>query len=404
MEIRRLGLYLHIPFCVRKCGYCDFLSAPADRETKSRYVQALCRQTALYGKRLRDAGGNRFAYAVDTVFLGGGTPSLLSAESVQQILDCVRENFIVSPDAEITLECNPKTAGREKLAGFCAAGVNRLSIGLQSADNGQLACLGRIHSWEDFLELWKASQEAGFVSRNVDLMSALPGQTVASLADTLKKVIALEPEHISAYSLIVEEGTPFYALYADGRGLPSEEEAVAMDTLIHRVMERAGYERYEISNYARPGYACRHNLKYWSQEEYLGLGTGAVSCMKKDCGLYRPADGRDGSCVRSRCISDTKEYIRRCEEETEKDLFEETEFLTRRDEMEEFLFLGLRKAEGFSVSEFETRFGIPFGQVGGKTADRYLDQGLLRWEYDRVFLTEEGMEVSNRIMADFLLD
>lgn len=280
------------------------------------------------------------------------------------------------------------------------------------------------------METWNAARNAGFSNCNLDLMCALPGQTVTSLADTLRKVLELEPEHISVYSLIVEVGTPFYERYAGGEGLPGEEEAAAMDLLVHRVMEKAGYTRYEISNYAKPGFACHHNLKYWSGGEYLGLGTGAASFLSRDCGLFaeyskalEPGQGLSapGPHIRSRCQSDTKEYIRLCtgqNESAEKSvgafrepdgrrlarLLEETEPLSLKDEIEEYAFLGLRKSRGISTAEFERRFKIPFARLYGETADRYLEMGLLRWEYDRIFLTEQGLEVSNQIMADFLLE
>lgn len=406
MEIRSLGLYLHIPFCVKKCRYCDFLSAPADEETRERYVQALCRRIEDAGKR---AAANRdtFLYLADTVFLGGGTPSVLTAGQLRRILDTVRACFPVAGDAEITMECNPGTVNLEKLRSIRGAGINRLSIGLQTADNGQLSVLGRIHTREEFQSTYLAARAAGFTNVNVDIISALPGQTVESLAATLSFVLSLspEPEHISAYSLIVEEGTPFYLEYGDGKGLPDEEETEAMDRLIWRVMEKAGYRRYEISNYARPGFECRHNLKYWSGEEYLGLGLGAASYLRSDCGLF-PKESLANRhkeafrYVRSRETPRLECFI----SGTEAAQWEELLPVSVREEMEEYVFLGLRKREGISVSAFESRFGSSFAGIYGSVTDRYLEMGLMRWEYDRVFLTEDGMEVSNRIMADYLLD
>lgn len=406
MEMRSLGLYLHIPFCVKKCRYCDFLSAPANPETRERYVQALCRQIGEAGRSLA-ADRERFLYLVDTVFLGGGTPSVLTAGQLCRILDAVRASFPLAGDAEITMECNPGTVNAETLQKLCAAGMNRLSIGLQSADNRQLSLLGRIHTREEFHNTYQAAREAGFSNINVDIISALPGQTVESLASTLSYVLSLspEPEHISAYSLIVEEGTPFYETYRDGKGLPDEEETAAMDRLIWRVMEKAGYRRYEISNYARMGFACRHNLKYWSGEEYLGLGLGASSYLRRDCGLYpggslTEKDGKAVRYVRSRCTSQLAGFL----SEAGTMQWEELQPVSVKEEMEEYVFLGLRKQEGISVSLFEARFGRSFAGVYGAVTDRYLELGLMRWEYDRIFLTEDGMEVSNRIMADYLLD
>lgn len=403
MEIRNLGLYIHIPFCVRKCRYCDFLSAAAHVETQKAYVDALCRQIVCYGEQMKmRAEELHILRVVDTVFFGGGTPSLLKPEWMRQIMETVRASFPVRPDAEISMECNPATADFRTLSAYREAGINRLSIGLQSADNEELKLLGRIHTFEEFLATYQEARAAGFDNINIDVISALPGQTVEGLAQTLAKVLALEPEHLSVYSLIIEEGTPFYELYQDGEGLPDEDYVAAMDELIWRVMARAGYERYEISNYAKPGYACRHNLKYWSGEEYLGFGIGAASYMKRDCGLF---DGEDGF-VRCKCITDRDEYIRCCGSLSGaiEELMEEITCLSRQDEIEEYTFLGLRKSEGISVSEFEARFKQSFAGLYGEVADRYLGLGLMRWEYDRVQLTEEGMEVSNQIMADFLLE
>ncbi len=403
MQIRNLGLYLHIPFCVRKCRYCDFLSSPASEASQKAYVDALCRQIICYGERMKQqAAESGVLYAADTVFFGGGTPSLLKTEWMEQIMETLKRAFPISPSAEISMECNPATADLSQLKAYRELGINRLSIGLQSADNEELKLLGRLHTFEEFAETYQAARKAGFDNINIDVISALPGQTVRTLAATLTKVLALEPEHVSVYSLIIEEGTPFFELYQDGNGLPDEDMTAAMDELIWRVMQRAGYERYEISNYAKPGFACRHNLKYWSAGEYLGFGIGAASYMKRDCGLF---DGENGS-VRCKCVSDRETFVRICEDLPGKsgELMEELTCLSRQDEIEEYMFLGLRKSEGISVSEFEMRFGQSFAALYGSIADRYLELGLMRWEYDRVWLTEEGMEVSNQIMSEFLLD
>ncbi len=405
MQIRSLGLYLHIPFCVRKCRYCDFLSAPASEAAQKAYVEALCRQIHCYGEQMkRQAAKSGELYVADTVFFGGGTPSLLKPEWMGQIMEALRQAFPISPAAEISMECNPATADFLQLKAYRELGINRLSIGLQSANNEELKLLGRIHTFEAFAVTYQAAREAGFDNINIDIISALPGQTVQSLAKTLTSVLALEPEHISAYSLIIEEGTPFFDLYQNGEGLPDEDMTIAMDELIWRVMQRAGYERYEISNYAKPGFACRHNLKYWSAEEYLGFGIGAASYMKRDCGLF---DGEEGF-VRCKWISDRETFIHLCtllSGETEKlpnELMDELTYLDKQDEIEEYMFLGFRKSEGISVSEFEARFGRSFAGLYGSIADRYLELGLMRWEYDRVWLTEAGMEVSNQIMSEFL--
>ena len=279
MKKRDLELYLHIPFCVKKCNYCDFFSAAGSREEQEAYVQAMIQEIRGYKDSLH-------SYEVKTVFLGGGTPSLLSERQAEELFQSLYDSFTIQKDAEITMEVNPGTVNLEKLKQYKAVGVNRLSLGLQSARNEELQRLGRIHTYEDFLATWNFTEKAGFENRNIDLMSALPGQTMESWEDTLEKVIALEPEHISAYSLILEEGTRFYHWYQEGKfdsgewKLPSEEEEYRMGEWTIERLAKAGMERYEISNYARTGQECRHNLGYWDRVEYLGIGAGASSLLR----------------------------------------------------------------------------------------------------------------------------
>ena len=279
MKKRNLELYLHIPFCVRKCNYCDFFSASGTQEEQADYVSAILQEIQSYHELSKE-------YEVQTIFLGGGTPSLLTPEQIEQIFAAIYHTFSVNENAEITMEMNPGTVDIEKLHAMKSAGVNRLSIGLQSAQDEELKMLGRIHTYEEFLETWKLTEKAGFENRNIDLMSALPGQTIESYEETLSKVLALGPEHISAYSLILEEGTVFYDWYEKGkldRGawkLPSEEEEYAMGELTIQRLAEAGMHRYEISNYAKPGKECRHNLGYWDRTEYLGIGAGSSSLIK----------------------------------------------------------------------------------------------------------------------------
>ncbi|MCD8326259.1 MAG: radical SAM family heme chaperone HemW [Lachnospiraceae bacterium] len=262
-----LSLYVHIPFCVKKCLYCDFLSAPASAETQEKYLTKLCEEVRRKAQRFQK-------YQVRTIFFGGGTPTAVRPESLCRVLETICGNFAVASDAEISLECNPGTASLQTLREYRRAGFNRLSIGLQSADDGLLKTLGRIHTCEQFLRTFAWAREAGFENINVDLMSSLPGQTYAQYEDTLYKVLELKPEHISAYSLIVEEGTPFAAMELD---LPSEELDRLMYQRTEEILNDFGYERYEISNYALPGKECRHNLVYWQRGAYLGLGLGAAS-------------------------------------------------------------------------------------------------------------------------------
>lgn len=374
---KELEIYLHIPFCVRKCEYCDFLSFAAE---KSRYRD--------YGKALEAEAENCLlpsgSYEVSTVFFGGGTPSLFPGEEIGRILETLRRRFDFRPEAEISLEANPGTVTGDKLGLYRQAGINRISFGCQSTENEELRRLGRIHSYEDFLESWQLAGEAGFTNRNIDLMSGLPGQTLASWERSLRQVAALEPEHISAYSLIVEEGTPFYEKQG-ALNLPGEEEERQMYEITHEILEQYGFCQYEISNYARPGYACRHNLGYWRGKEYLGLGLGASSLLghsryqnTRDFRLYLEKSADTGA-------------IRR-----------ETETLELRDRQAEYMILGLRLTQGVSREEFRRRFGQDLDQVYGPVVDRYVKMGLLEEREGWIRLTRRGISLSNTVMADFL--
>ena len=384
MKKRNLELYLHIPFCVRKCNYCDFFSASGTEEEQAAYVSAMVQEIQSY----QELSGE---YEVQTIFLGGGTPSLLTPEQIEQIFNAIYHTFSVNENAEITMEMNPGTVDIEKLRAMKAAGVNRLSIGLQSAQNEELKMLGRIHTFEEFLETWKLVEQAGFKNRNIDLMSALPGQTIESYEDTLSKVLALEPEHISAYSLILEEGTVFYDWYEKGkldRGawkLPSEEEEYAMGELTILRLAEAGTHRYEISNYAKPGKECRHNLGYWDRVEYLGIGAGSSSLIKGE---------------RFDHIRDRKAYIEKIR--NGESILIDREILSVESQMEEFMYLGLRKIEGVSRTDFQNYFGKNVDDVYGKILDKLEEEQLLEFSGDRIRLTHRGMDVSNCVLAEFL--
>ena len=269
---KRGGIYIHIPFCVRKCAYCDFLSAPADEKTQAGYVKAL--QTEIY-QTAKLFSEN--PYTVDTVFFGGGTPSILVPKHIKALMDTLRECFALPEAAEITIECNPGTLDEEKAAVYRQAGINRISFGLQSANNRELKMLGRIHTMEEFVKSYETARAAGFDNINIDLMSALPGQTFESFLHTLDTVLALKPEHISMYSLILEEGTALYEHLDRYPALPDEDtERQMYDTACLRLADN-GYHQYEISNFAKEGKACRHNLSYWERKNYLGFGIGAAS-------------------------------------------------------------------------------------------------------------------------------
>lgn len=383
---KELELYIHIPFCVRKCAYCDFLSGPADSETIDRYVGALMKEIRAC-RRLGEA------YRVVTVFLGGGTPSVLSGRQMEALFRTLREVFEIDEQAEITVEANPGTVTREKLDAYRRAGINRLSFGLQSVNNEELKLLGRIHTFEEFLDSYRMAKECGFDNINVDLISAIPKQTLASWERTLKTVIALKPEHISAYSLIVEDGTPFAALYGEGapgkHDLPDEEEERLIYKMTKRWLGEAGYHRYEISNYAREGRECKHNLGYWERKNYLGIGLGASSLMEnvRFCNT--------GSLETYIACSGNPEQIRT-----------ETEQLDAQEQREEFIFLGLRKMEGISERVFYECFGRTLNDCYGDNMDRLMREGLLerymRGSTAYVRLTERGIDISNYVFAELL--
>ena len=403
MNKRELELYIHIPFCARKCAYCDFLSFAAPERVYRDYMDKLMEEICGQGPNFQE-------YRVSTIFVGGGTPSLLPADLIMELFATLHENFDISLDAEITMEANPGTLTMEKLEVYRQSGVNRLSIGLQSADDKELKYLGRIHSYDSFLKSYQRARQAGFQNINIDLMSALPGQDVHSWKNTLKKVMMLRPEHISAYSLIIEEGTLFYERFGEPQGscacgaqtaaevaaraavmtlpdLPDEDTDREMYHLTREMMAAHGYERYEISNYAKKGYECRHNTGYWTGVEYLGLGLGASSYTYG----YRYHN-----------TEDLQEYL-------SLNLYEggaaarDIEELTLEDKMEEFMFVGLRMMKGVSGSEFLDRFGQNMWNVYGDALKKLEKQGLIEVEAPMVRLTELGIDVSNVVFYYLLL-
>ena len=408
-----ISLYIHIPFCKKKCLYCDFLSAPACAQERESYVKALLREISAMAELC--AG-----YRVISVFFGGGTPSLLSSSQMERIMSAIRKGYCLSKNAEITVECNPATAGIKKLESYLECGINRLSIGLQSSKEEELKALGRIHTYEQFVDTYFAAREAGFENINVDIMSALPGQTHRSYMDTVRTVIGLMPEHISAYSLIIEEGTPFFERYAkeqetvnDGAQtmdyapmyppLPDEETERKMYHDTVKLLQDAGYIRYEISNYARKGLECRHNLTYWTGMEYLGLGLGASSningCRYKNTG-------------------DMERYLQSCSKESlrrnfpiyresgviSSPLTEEVLVLTPEDKMEEYMFLGLRLKKGVSICGFKQKFEVSIDEVYGAEIEKLKKSHLLLQRGDRLYLSKTGTDIANYVMSHFIME
>ena len=383
---KELEIYIHIPFCVKKCAYCDFLSGPQDKETIERYVSRLLKEIQVHASKQKFT----LDYEVTTIFLGGGTPSVLEANQIQRIFEMLKNSFKISKDAEITIEANPGTVTAEKLQAYKKCGINRISFGLQSTNNEELKLLGRIHTYEEFLESYQLARACGFENINVDLISAIPKQTVSSWEETLQKVIELEPEHISAYSLIVEEGTPFAKVYGEGcpgeHDLPCEEEERAIYYRTEELLEKAEYHRYEISNYAKKGKECRHNLGYWERKEYQGIGLGAASLINN---------------VRYKNTDDLLYYMEHAG--SLGSIQENVELLSVKEQMEEFMFLGLRKMEGVSVDEFENIFGKAMEECYGEQIQSLVQQGLLKQKDGRLLLTKQGIDVSNYVFGEFLM-
>lgn len=377
---KKLELYIHIPFCVRKCLYCDFLSSVASAEKIEEYVEALEKEIHACVEP---------NYRVSTIFFGGGTPSVLSGDQVGRIMGAIREVFDIEEDAEISMEANPGTVTSQKLKEYKAAGINRISFGLQSANNEELKTLGRIHTYEEFVESYRLARTCGFENINVDLMSAIPKQTWERFEKSLNQVLELNPEHISVYSLIVEEGTPFAKSYGEGmpleNQLPTEEEERNIYYKTKECLEKAGYQRYEISNYAKEGKECRHNLGYWERTDYLGLGLGSSSLMNN---------------VRFKNTDDIVQYLKDAGKKEQ--IREDIQLLSVNEQMEEFFFLGLRKMEGICEKKFENTFGISVGEFCGKQLEKLEEDGLLTNQEGNIRLTEKGIDISNYVFAELL--
>ena len=376
------GIYLHIPFCVRKCAYCDFVSF-AEGSVPQSYVDALMTELELVAR------GGSYPAAFDTVFFGGGTPSLLSGEQMQQIMRALKERFDIRENAEISMECNPGTTSPEKLVAYREAGINRLSIGLQSTHDVLLNSIGRIHTFEQFLSTLKSAREAGFVNINVDLMHGLPSQTVDQYLDSLKTVCDLGVKHISAYSLILEEHTPLFDCVERGEvKLPDEDLVADMQDAGIDLLEQRGYQRYEISNFAQEGFACRHNLNYWHNGEYLGFGIAAHGVV------------RDRKWTRYANVSTQDEYMRLLSRG--KRPLAETIRLAPRDEMFECVMLGFRLIRGIDRAAFLARFGLDIVEAYAYAFEQLRKRGWLIEAEDRVALNRGGLDFQNEALGFFM--
>ena len=394
-----LSLYIHIPFCKHKCIYCDFLSF--DNETNTRqiqYINALMSEIRMY-KSFADR------YTVKTIYIGGGTPSILDEAMIGNVMDTVKHIFRLDRFPEITIEVNPGTIKYTDLLSYRKYGINRLSIGLQSADDVILKRLGRIHDYEEFLQGFESARRAGFENISVDVMSSLPGQDVHTLVDTLTKVCELSPEHISVYSLQVEEGTPLYEREDLKSLIPDENVDRDMYQLTKKVLRSFGYKRYEISNYSKPGYESRHNCVYWTGGQYIGFGLGAASFFKGQ--RFNNTSDLDeyieiGDDIREELTKDTD--INRLYESAVSVLRKNVDTIYIDGRMEEFMYLGLRMTAGVSREEFKSRFGRDIFEIYGDVINKYIKQGYMKLDKDRVRLSDAGIDVSNYILADFILD
>lgn len=390
MNHKTLGIYIHIPFCVQKCLYCDFISGPASLHIQQDYVNCLLKETDMRTKQPYCLSSEDRC-PVETVFIGGGTPSILDADLIRQILCKLKEVFLFSENYECTIEVNPGTVEFDKLKKYREAGINRLSIGLQSCNDNELKALGRIHDYSAFEETYRLARKAGFENINVDLMSSIPEQTEKSFVNSLKKIAELKPEHISVYSLIVEEGTPFFDMNLK---LPDEEEERNIYYATRRILSEYGYDQYEISNYAKPGKECRHNIRYWQCDAYLGFGVAAASYLNG---------------VRWKNTEDINQYIQHMRSASinsnleSDDFYCEKELLTNDDKCSEFMFMGLRMNAGISEIEFMKQFGCTTEEKYGDIIEKHIRSGLLRRENQRIQLTDKGRDVCNYVMADFLL-
>lgn len=375
--MKEISLYVHIPFCKQRCFYCDFPTFAGKEKYREGYIDSL----------IKEIKEKCFKYKIKTIFIGGGTPSYLDAEQLEKLLKTIK-NLNLGKDIEYSMECNPGTLTKEKLIIMKENGVNRISFGLQSCDNKLLKQIGRIHTFEEFLENYNLARNIGFENINVDLMYGLPGLTVDLWKDTLEKICNLKPEHISAYSLIIEEGTSFYNLYNKNKlNLPSEDEERIMDKLTKKILNKNNYFQYEISNFALNGKECEHNKVYWLLKEYIGVGCASSSYLNG---------------IRIVNESDINEYIKKVN--NDKSIVVEEYKNSINDEIEEFIFMGLRMLCGVDLKKFNKRFNKDIQSIYDSVIEKNIKDGLLILEKDKMFLTSKGLELANYVMSDFILE
>ncbi len=378
--MKSISLYIHIPFCQKKCYYCDFNSYSGKQHFIKDYIKALKKEIAMYGPILNN-------YKINTIFFGGGTPSILQEGLVSAIMKTIKEHYDVENNAEISIEANPGTLDYNKLREYRNSGINRLSMGLQACQGNLLKSLGRIHTFGDYLKNLEVAGEVGFSNINTDLMFSLPGQKEDDWKECLEKIVRLNIPHISAYSLIVERGTPFYDWVKNEIiSLPDEETQLRAYHYAIKYLEEKGYIHYEISNFAKPGFQCKHNIVYWRNKPYIGLGAGSHSYFNKK---------------RFNNVSGIEDYIKLVEDG--KTPIEEKIDISIEDEISETMFLGLRLIKGISINEFTERFNISPFKIYKEQIKKFSEQGLLKWDETHIRLTQKGIDISNVVFQEMLL-
>lgn len=389
MRRKQIGLYIHIPFCKQKCSYCDFCSYANKESFIKRYIQCVLKEIIEVGNnnKIDFENGKDDLFSVKTIYIGGGTPSLIESKYIVQTIEEIKSNFELDENAEITIEVNPGTVTLEKLEDYNKAGINRLSIGLQSTHEHLLKEIGRIHTYLDFLDTFRFAREAGFENINVDLMIGLPNQTLAEVQDSIEEIVSMEPEHISVYSLILEEGTPLFKKVEEGLELPDEELERKMYWTVKRILETNGYNHYEISNFAKQGYESKHNLDCWNQKEYIGFGVAAHSYTNG---------------IRYSNIENLEQYIKNYEE----DKTEENLVFHEKQDMEtmqkEYMLLGLRKIDGVSIQEFKIKFVANPVFLYHDKLEKLVNEELVEIDGDQIKLTNKGLDLANIVWEEFI--
>lgn len=382
-----LELYIHIPFCEKKCKYCDFVSFYADCNIIDKYIAKLIDEINAKKYLAND-------YQISSIYIGGGTPSFIESKYITFIMDSIKTNYNVLYDAEISIEVNPNSVNKDKLDAYFGSGINRLSIGLQSTDDNELKILGRIHNYSDFLNTYNIAVHTGFKNINIDLINGIPGQTPESYKKTLKQVLMLNIKHISIYNLIIEDDTPFKAMLSNNEiQLPLENDILTMDKITKELTEYYRLNRYEISNYAKAGFECRHNLGYWSDVPYIGFGLNSSSYINN-------TRFKNKTTLDDYMKLDYNDYMIST---NQNDYYDEVRAIDNKDHINEYVMLGFRKTAGINVNDFYTTFNQKFEDLFGTGLKIYQGMGMINKKNDHYYMTDYGLDVSNSILSDLLL-